>query len=525
VRLLQQTISETTGNSSNPIVVTTQKIDLPESGGRVRVEFGHTVSEPGRYVYTVEVAPVENEINLVDNSQKSGEMLVVDEKVRVLLVSGLPSWDYQQVQRLLQRDQTIDLSCWLQSMDVSRPQEGNSPISRLPRTIEELGEYNVVILMDPDPREFDAAWVETLKVFCKNKAGGLLYMAGPQYTGEFVTLNRLSGIRDLLPVRLGDLQYINSSDALATASGNNASRMLVVRHNLDHPVLSFHSDAAENEKRWESMPGIYWNFPVISPKPTARVLMESGDQAGVETNTPLIVTGRKGAGTVLYMGFQGTWRWRPAGLQAQFFDRFWIQVVRYLIENRSLQGSRRGFVDSDKTEYELGNRITFIGRVLSEQFLPSDKETQILTITDQNGRTQNLQMQLLPGGTGQYEGSLVATRTGNFEATITIDDGQDEKVIEPISFRVVPPQIESNAYWLNEKLLKEIAAKSGGEYFRLDEIDELPEKLPQRIRKIAFKSPSRPLWDWNQLFRTFAFLIPVVLLSIEWGVRKWYKLL
>ena len=121
-------------------------------------------------------------------------------------------------------------------------------------------------------------------------------MAGPHFTGEFVTLNRLQSIRKILPVRLGDSQYIASSDALAFASPNSLAPMLLVKHNLDHPVLSFHADPAENEKRWASMPGIYWSFPALAGKPTARVLMERGDQVGAEGNIPLIAAGRYGAG-------------------------------------------------------------------------------------------------------------------------------------------------------------------------------------------------------------------------------------
>ena len=526
VELIQQRVNERTGELEPGKNIRTENVELPETGGRVRMDFAHTVAQPGRYVYTVQVETVENEINQADNVRQTGEMLVVDEKVRVLLISGLPSWDYQQVQRLLQRDQTIDLSCWLQSMDESRPQEGNLPISRLPRTIEELGQYNVILMMDPNPEEFDIEWIEALTSFCRNKAGGLLFMAGPQYTSEFVTLNRLRGIRDLLPVRMGDMQFIDSSDALMFASAGNQTKMRLVRHNLDHPVLSYHSDPAENERRWSTMPGIYWSFPAKGPKPTARVLMERGETNGVETGSPLMATGRFGAGSILYMGFQGTFRWRPAGLQAQFFDRFWIQVVRYLIENRSLQGSRRGFVDSDKTEYELGDRILFVGRILDEQFRPATKPSYPAKITSQDGRVQTVEMQLLPGGDGQYEGNVIASRTGAFDATIDLQAAADgDKLIEPITFRVVPPKVESNAFWLNEKLLKEIADKSGGRYFRLDEINQLPKALPKRIQRVAFKSPARPLWDWNRYFRYIAFMLPVLLLTAEWAIRKWYKLL
>lgn len=526
VSLIQQQLDVRTGKAGDETTIETRSIGLPEKGGRIRVNFDHTVSQPGRYVYTIRAETLPGETSTDDNRLKSGELQVVDEQVKVLLIAGMPSWDYQQLRKLLQRDQTIALSCWLQSLDQSRPQEGNEPISRLPRSIEELGRYNVILMIDPDPREFDADWIEALRLFCRNKAGGLMYMAGPHFTSEFVTLNRLQGIRDILPVRLGDAQHITSSEALALTAEKSLASMLPVKHNMDHPVLSFHAEPAENEQRWASLPGIYWSFPALAAKPTARVLMERGEQPGADGNIPLIASGRYGAGTVLYLGFPGTWRWRPAGLQAQFFDRFWIQVVRYLVENRSLQGSRRGFIDTDRTEYELGDRIALIGRVLTAQFQPSTEQSLQATITNQNGRRQKVAMQLLPGGDGQYEGNVVASRTGNFSATIELGKGEaDEKWIEPVSYRVVPPKVESGTYWLNEKLLKEIAEQSGGRYFNLSQIDLLPDVLPSRVQRVTFKSPAKPLWDWNRYLRYLAFALPVLLLGCEWALRKWYKLL
>ena len=171
VELIEQKVDERSGDLGAGSVIKTNKISLPEMGGRVRMDFAHTIATPGRYVYTVRAETIGNEVNTDDNVRQSGVVEVVDEKVKVLLISGLPSWDYQQVQRLLQRDQTIELSCWLQSLDESRPQEGNVPIDRLPRTIEELGQYNVILMMDPDPQEFDAQWIEALQLFCKKQGG------------------------------------------------------------------------------------------------------------------------------------------------------------------------------------------------------------------------------------------------------------------------------------------------------------------------------------------------------------------
>lgn len=524
VSLLEQKVNSNTGKLDDVRTLKTMPVDVPVSGGRVRIDFDHVTNQPGKYVYTVAVEELEDETNLNDNQLASSQLEVIDEKVRVLLVSGLPSWDYQQVQRLLQRDASIELSCWLQSMDESRPQDGNLSIVRLPRSIEELGQYNVVILLDPDPSEFDQQWMELLKDFCKYKAGGVLFMAGPQFTSDFITFNRLQQIRDLLPVRFGDNEFIDTTQALASATENEPGKMLVVNHNLDHPVMSFKADPLESQKIWDVMPGIYWSFPTLSAKATARVLIERGDQISADGNQPLLVSGRYGAGSVLYLGFQGTWRWRPLGLQAQYFDRFWIQVVRFLVETRSLQGSRRGFLDREKSEYELGDRVTLVARVLDAQFQPSTQESFEAVVTSDDGRRESVQMKLLPQQKGRYEGAFEAKRLGSYEATIELGQS-DEKLIDPIAFRVVTPSAETNSYWLNKKLMSEIAQRSGGQYLPLDELEKLPDLLPTKVTRAEFNSPPKPLWDASRSLRWSVFLIPVVLLTIEWSLRKYYKLL
>jgi len=524
VSLLEQKVNPNTGKLDIVRTLKTRAVDVPESGGRVRIDFDHVTNQPGKYFYTVAVEELDDETQLNDNQLVSSQLEVVDEKVRVLLISGLPSWDFQQVQRLLQRDSTIELSCWLQSLDETRTQEGNLAIDRLPRSIEELGQYNVVIMLDPNPSEFDDQWMELLQDFCKYKAGGVLFMAGPQFTSEFITLNRLQQVRDLLPVRFGDNEFIDTTQALASATENEPGKMLVVNHNLDHPVMSFRADPLESQKIWDVMPGIYWSFPTLSAKATARVLIERGDQISADGNQPLLVSGRYGAGSVLYLGFQGTWRWRPLGLQAQYFDRFWIQVVRFLVETRSLQGSRRGFLDREKSEYELGDRVTLVARVLDAQFQPSTQESFKANLTSDDGRTETVEMKLLPQQKGRYEGAFEAKRLGSYEATIKLG-ASDEKLIDPIAFRVVTPSAETNSYWLNKKLLSEIAQRSGGEYLALDEMEKLPELLPTKVTRAEFNSPPKPLWDASDFLRWSVFLIPAVLLTIEWALRKYYKLL
>ncbi len=524
VQLLQQVIDPRTGRPGEAQVVDTQTSPIPEGGNRLRLQFSRLPEEVAKFVYSIRVNAIEGETNLEDNRKLSAIMEVVDEKIRLLVISGLPNWDYQQLYRLLMRDPTILISCWLQSMDETRLQEGDEVIVALPRTMEELGKYNAVIMIDPNPEEFDEAWIKLLQDFCRQKAGGLVYMAGPQFSGEFLSMNRLAGIREILPVRFADPGTIAASQVIAESTGNTSGSMQIVPYNLEHPLMKLAKDPEDVQRIWSQMPGFLWNFPTLAAKPTARVLIERGDQPGSEGNQPMLVDGKYGAGTVLYFGFQGTWRWRSVGVQAQYYNTFWIQTVRYLVEQRSLQGNRRGYLDADQIEYELGSRITLLGEAVDEQFRPLQADAINAIVRDEEGRTQRVRLKQVPGRVGKYTGTLNATRIGSFEANFEIE-GAAPNQLEPATFRVTPPRAEVTATWLNERLLRDLAEQSGGAYLHLSQLDQLAAKLPQLETRAEFNSPPQPAWDLNRWSRGLAFLFPVLLLCLEWALRKWYKLL
>jgi len=511
----------------------TKSLQLPEGQGRVRVNFEHSQVEPGLYLYRVVAASVDNEISTEDNQRNSSPVEVIDDRVNVLLVSGGPQWDFQQVLWLLQRDPSINVSGWLQSLDPERPQEGNLSLKTLPRTLEELGEYNVVLLMDPDPtKDFDAAFMDALEQFLETKAGGLLYMAGPNYATEFLGRSTTGRINRFLPVQVGDAEQLDFETTIAaTAELMEAGVLVAEPAGLDHPIMSFHADRQRNAAQWAEMPNIYWTFPVATAKPATRVLLRKINPNDPSINQPILVSGRYGAGTVLYFGFNSTWRWRSVGVQAQYYDRFWIQVVRYLVESRSLQGQRRALVETDRSEYDLGDRVRVLAKVLDNQFQPLTEERLNAQVITAEGVTLPLELKKVPGQAGEYQGVFAPQSVGQFSLTMVLPDRSDDLVklsdplVQPASFRVRSPSLEAATYWLNERLLRQIAEISGGRYFTLDEWNEVAEIVPEKVSETQYESRPEPLWDQTQGLRWSFFLLPVLLLTLEWSLRKKAKLL
>jgi uncharacterized membrane protein len=519
--LVEQRVGDNDAAIGGGTVVQTVQVPLPRAGERPRAQFSHTPREAGRYIYTVRIEPLADEQSEDDNQYSSPIVKVLSrEKVRVLLVAGAPTWEYRLVQKLLARDKTIVVSCWLQTLDEERAQEGTRLITRLPVTKDELFYYDVVMLFDPNPQEFDQAWIELLKQFVGEHSGGLLFMAGPKHSGRLLTGPRTAEFSKVLPVSFGDVGALEVAALLST--NQRAWPLKVVPANADHPTMRFYPERQETLQRWETLPGVFWSFPSKDAKPTAQVLLEHSDPTlrSVEGSRPLLVAGRYGSGHTLYLGFNGTWRWRRAGRQAEFFDKFWIQAVRYLVEGRSLEGRRRGYVQTERDRYEIGEKVTISARLQDAQFSPlsAPKVDAVVQLGSDTPET----VPLLPVANqpGVFEASLTARKTGLHKVRISIPASEAEGGVIETTYNVDLPSVETNQVWLNKPLLIDLATISGGKYFDVDQIGQLAAAVPDKSEVVEVRSKPDPLWDVRGM------LVALVgLLGCEWFLRKRFKLL
>lgn len=526
VELLRETIDSSGKPMGDEIVTESREIVVDDQAWLLRERFTQRIDQPGQYRYRVRIESVEGELTDEDNTASTSIVEITTEKVKLLMISGTASWEYRQLQKLFQRDQGISLSCWLQSMAPERSQEGNDPIAVLPRTFEQMAQYNAILMIDPNPDEFDEEWIKNLTRFVEQKAGGLMFVAGQKYTTDFFSLARTEGIRTLLPVRLETGGDAALSTLLQTSSG--MAGFQPVSANLDHQVLGFAADRADNLRIWENMPGIYWSYPAIEGKPTSKTLLEHKDTTLALEDAerrPLLIAGRYGAGNTLYMGFSGSWRWRSVGVQAEYFDRFWIQAVRYLVNTRSIQGLKRGTIDPDREYYELGDRVEFTARLLDPSYNPLELPDIPGQIQAEDGTLIPITFRMVETQPGTYIATWRARTTGAFQAMVSPPDVNDSSLLEAAKFRVEAPSAEARATWLNESLLEELCEASGGKYYAFDQSGQAVDDLPTIFESVQWREPPKPVWDLSTLARNLMFILPVILLAIEWSIRKWLKLL
>ena len=500
-------------------VIAEQTIKLPPNDRPLDVMLRAQPQQIGTFTYTASIAPQPDELTDRDNNA-SFVARVIAQKPRVLFIAGNASKEYRYLKNHLTRDMTLSVSCWLQSADAAFNQEGDASLTTLPKTEQELFGYDVILLLDPDPREFDAAWAKLLTRFVGDHGGGLAFIASNKFTTDFLMARELQPIADLLPVQI-DREQLTVAEALSRVSQQDWP-WLVTAAGFENPVFQLDSDPERNRRIWAAMPGFYWAQPVRALKPGATALAVHSDprRQTRQGPQPIIATQFYGPGRVLFVASDSTWRWRFGGSRA--FEQFWSQTVRYLTQGRLLGGLKRLVLTTDHDEYSLGQRINVRVKVLDEGYKPVTMERFEVHVAttgrDVAAHSITLRLDPVAGSLGEFEGSLVAEQLGLCEITARLPGGTSRDAVALNAVRVTLPRLEFKDTRMNEPLLRQVAALTGGEFLTLDRIGELPKLLPKR-EQLLVNEQTQDIWD-----TPLALCVFCGLLFTEWAIRKWKNL-
>ena len=179
----------------------TEQISIQGMDLEVMLNFSDMLIREGSYRYFVDIQPIDGEESDRDN-EKFADVTVVNQKRRILLLGGSPSFLFRFLRDFFLRDPGIQLSTWLQCADLNYPQDGNVPISRPPATDEDLRPFDAVVLIDPDPSSLRPEFIPALKRFVSDMGGGLAYVAGEHYTRTMSGSPRGRELLSLLPILL-----------------------------------------------------------------------------------------------------------------------------------------------------------------------------------------------------------------------------------------------------------------------------------------------------------------------------------
>lgn len=127
------------------------------------------------------------------------------------------------------------------------------------------------------------------------------------------------------------------------------------------------------------------------------------------------------------------------------------------------------------------------------------------------------------GSPGDYVADWLASRVGSVDVRADIGGA-----VVSTTVKIEQPRAEMKSTALNASVLKEIAKESGGEYFSIDNLEQLAGLVYASPQRIEQSTSPEPIWGMPEVRRSFllmCFLLPFVLLTTEWALRKAFKLL
>ena len=507
-----QVTVEQTGESATPPNAKVQLIDTttkqvmdehPVTDWKTPIRMLVSPKLAGTTTWRVNLTSDADEL-VLDNNTRNIEINLVDRPINVLYAEGYPRWEYRYLKNLLIREKSIDSSIILVSADRDFAQEGNTALRRLPRTHEELKKYDVVIIGDIPSKYFTSRQLALFRDHIAMGGAGILWLAGEVSTpGSY----KNTPLEDILPMPLNTPW--SRLDAPIDLRPTPASQSL--------GMLRIAGATVSSSQTWESIPSLFWAQKFLKFKPATETL--AIDQ---ETETPLIVRMRFGAGQSLYVATDEIWRWR-FGRGETYPQQFWMPLIRLLARNRlhtdpSSQG--RAILNVSHSRAAVGDTLVVELKLTDQALLTGQPQTVNVEVHPENpGDEQTAKESVLLTPTerdGVYRGEWSPVRAGQMVLRVNEPALSDVQVEQRVMIDRMDNELRDPS--TNHALLADLAKQTGGQVLTDEDLSKLSSLIPNRSRRTV-ADVSEQIWS-----SPLAFLILALLLTAEWIGRKMIQL-
>ena len=541
--------------------VASTKLRIPNDAFRTRVELSDTPQQTGMKEYRVVVDKFDGEV-FATNNEYPVAVRVTDDRIKVLLVGGHPSWEFRYLRNLFaSRDRTVQLQYYLADPDriegeparrfepasVSRPRE-QPEASALPgavtpemppeaataEIVSQWLKFDVVILGDIDPKVLRPADYGAIRKLVMDRGGTLVVIAGAHHMPHAYSDTPLD---ELLPV-----SYAPSMGAV-TVSPEPRFRIALTGEGRDSVLMRLDSREQVNQELWNSFPEIAWRHPIQSAKPGATVLAyalppsppefvtlaESGqalseqalrDRETFQREHALIVSQNVALGRVLFLAFDRTWRLRYLAGDT-YHHRFWGQVLRWATGNRLAGPNEFVRFGTDRVRYASGASVEVRARLLRNDYSTFQADDVYATVYSGPRAVLRKKLEPVPDQPGTYGAELGALPAGTYRAELESPTVQAEllgpagvdKVTAPFSVDR-PGVLEETELSADRGLLGQLASLTGGTLAEPLQAAQIADRLGKRE---LIRPEGRELRIWN----SWALLAAMVALAAgEWVLRK-----
>ena len=439
---------------------------------------------PPSGVIKIAAAPVTGEVDNANNAA-SATVNVIDRKLNVMLVSGSAGWDVQYVRNALSR------LPWVEFSEQLLVDESQNTACRF--TPEVILKQDVFVLCDLRPSTMSTAQLDALHQSIVQRGASAVFIPGDADVWNQMATQPL--LAALLPQRSGQKASWRQTPSITPP--------VVLEPAPDaagHPLLSLGNTADQTASAWRARPPLYRLLTIGELKPASRSVLV--DRA---TRLPVLCEANVGAGRVICLLTNETWRWRRV-IGGDAHDRFWTQLVRYLFDTPYNVTDGDWSLAVDRSEAPLGALI----RVRAKR--PANITGPLSAELRQSDRLiDTFWLEETMSGSARWSAGVSATAPGDY--TIQLNRPGASPLTVPVKI-ISATGVELADTSPDNTLAKQIADATGASLLDITELRDLPRFIDQTQAR-------QPLASVFYLWCSpYVFCALIGLLGLEWALRK-----
>ena len=519
-----------------------QEVNAIDASTQHVIELKITPQSEGNFQYSVTLPTLDGELTAANN-QKTFSVKVVKAKLNVFYLEGRPRWDYTFLKRTLERDPDIEATCAILASDRSQRLPIDSVLKRLdgyypqatpvsetpkfPETLAELSKYDVLILGDLGAEQLTETQQRAILDFVETRGKPVIFLPSRNTLGVNGFGN--TELAPLLPIDIPTRGCrVEDTEFTVQLTQSGAFHPMLQLHETQMAVSSQAQAGSglTTDNFLSNMPAVPRFFSGFRLRGAATTLMDNGK------GMPILVLQRAGLGKSLLIAAEGFYNWQ-FGVKTfkdkryhAIYPRFWAQVLRWMATNTD---DKNVYLTTDASTYAIGDTVKVTAYLYSETYQPQAGATVEIEVVPPDGdpfQVKSSRSSVVDSQSGgetatsdpsfdsHFTAQFVLLQKGKYRIRATGKSGALKLGEDQIDVYAHPQLAELENPQLNEALLKQLAAQTGGAYFRMADAESVPENI-SNVQNPIFVDAERELWAHPLV------LIAVVgLLGTEWFLRK-----
>ncbi|WP_299116959.1 VWA domain-containing protein [uncultured Winogradskyella sp.] len=461
----EESVSSQLKISSGNTVLFSKNITLDNSNSSEIINTTLNASQVGVKTYKVEISPLENEKNTVNNYKNFG-VEIIDQKTNIALVADGLHPDIGALKKSIESNEQ-------RSVSILKPRN----------VISKINDFQLVILYQPN-----------------NNFKDLLDEISRIKLNTFTITGNTT-----------DFDVVNNSQVFFSQEITNQSEDFQPAVNTNYGTFIVDNISFDN------YPPLQSEFGSVTFKvPEETLLFKTVN--GVNIDAPLLSSFEANGQKYALLSGEGIWRWRAQSYldtdSFSDFDNFIGKLVQYLSSNK-----KRNRLNLDHKSFYNQNETI----VLSAQFFNKNYEFDSnanLQVTYKNNETNETKTLPLLLKNASYRIDLSGIAPGDYSFTVK---NQDEPVSASGGFKVLAYNVEQQFLNADVTKLNSLATSTNGKSFYSNQTNNLVESLLNDTRYATIQKSKRstiPIIDWKYLLGLIA-----LALSLEWFIRKYNGLI